>query len=332
MTEAAVERFQAHEGLVADGIVGDATSGELARFVAKAPERSQVRDAGSGGHGAEPEQGAEGPSPGVAGGPTTVDEATPGSNPGHDRPRLPVWLAWSVVGATWAGALALAMPRRRRPDDWGDDDSLFQVRILGRGGQGVVTSAGLLSAAAFADGRHGQALPTFGFEGIGAAVSFCRIGDRPIRAREPIGRPDGVIVMDPTVLHQVDLLQWLGPDGYLLINSSRSLEELGLGELATALRPERRLTIPAVDLSRGELGRPVPNAALLGGFAALCGAVSLASVASAIRERFPGQEGDQNVAVAQAAFEYVEAEVRGLPARNGHRPISILDKVASVAG
>jgi pyruvate ferredoxin oxidoreductase gamma subunit len=334
-TQAAVERFQAREDLAADGVVGQATSVALVRFADDSPERSQVRSTRSNQPEGQPEPAAAGPSPASGGERTKIDPARQ-SALGQPPPKLPVWLAWSVVGAAWAGALALAVARRtRRRADGSDGASLFQVRILGRGGQGVVTAAELLSAAAFADGRHGQALPTFGFEGIGAAVSFCRIADRPIRAREPIGRPDGVIVMDPTVLHQVDLLSWLGPDGYLLINSSRSLEELGLGEVNTALRPERRLTIPAVDLSRQELGHPLPNAALLGGFAALCGAVSLASVASAIGERFSGPAGDENVAVAQAAFEYVEAEVRGQPATNGHRRhrrISILPKMESVGG
>jgi pyruvate ferredoxin oxidoreductase gamma subunit len=333
LTEAAVERFQAHQGLAEDGIVGVATSGKLDRLVAASPERSRQRETGSEGTGAPSEPQAEARTPASGAGPTTVDQATSNSSPNHRQPKLPLWLAWSAVGAAWGGALALAVVRRgKRPAGERDDASLFQVRVLGRGGQGVVTAAELLSAAAFADGRHGQALPTFGFEGMGAAVSFCRIGARPIRAREPIGRPDGVIVMDPTVLHQVDLLTWLGPEGYVLIDSSRTLEELGLGELVSGLQPERRLTIPASDLTRVELGRSLPNAALMGGFAALCGVVSLASVASAIRERFPGQLGDDNVAAAQAAFEYVDAEVRGLPARNGRRPIPILQKLESVGG
>ena len=83
---------------------------------------------------------------------------------------------------------------------------MFQVRIHGRGGQGVVTAAELLSVAAFEEGRYAQAFPTFGSERTGApVVSFCRIDDRPIRVREPIVEPDALIVQDPTLLHQVDL-------------------------------------------------------------------------------------------------------------------------------
>ena len=186
---------------------------------------------------------------------------------------------------------------------------MFEVRIHGRGGQGAVTAAEMLSVAAFIEGRHAQAFPSFGSERSGAPVlSFCRIDDREIRVREPISRPDALIVQDPTLLHQVDVFGGLKADGYVLINSTRSFEELGLGELLDRFRPERLLTVPATDIAREHLGRPLPNAVLLGGFAAQTELISMESVAKAIRQRFPGPIGDRNVAAAEAAFEHVTAE------------------------
>jgi pyruvate ferredoxin oxidoreductase gamma subunit len=188
---------------------------------------------------------------------------------------------------------------------------VFAVRIHGRGGQGVVTAAELLSVAAFMEGRHAQAFPTFGSERSGApVVSFCRFDDRPIRAREPIAEPDALLVQDPTLLHQVDLFAGLGADGYVLINTTRSLEALGISELADRLRAERLLTVPASELAREHVGRPLPNAALLGGFSALTGLLSIGSVAEAIRQRFGARVGEQNVAAAEAAFAHVEAQLR----------------------
>jgi pyruvate ferredoxin oxidoreductase gamma subunit len=187
---------------------------------------------------------------------------------------------------------------------------VYQVRIHGRGGQGVVTAAELLSVAAFMEGRHAQAFPTFGSERTGApVVSFCRIDERPIRAREPIAEPDALIIQDPTLLHQVDLFDGLDPDGWILINSSRSFAELGIAELLERFSPRRLLTVPATELAREHLGRPLPNAVLLGGFAALSGLISLESVSAAIRERFPGKLGDGNIAAAEAAFAYVSGEI-----------------------
>jgi pyruvate ferredoxin oxidoreductase gamma subunit len=192
---------------------------------------------------------------------------------------------------------------------------MFQVRIHGRGGQGVVTAAEMLSIAAFEEGKNAQAFPTFGSERTGAPVtSFCRIDEHPIRVREPVSEPDALIVQDPTLLHQVDLFDGLSDDAYVLINSSRSFDELGLGEFSTRFRNERLLTVPATEIAREHLGRPLPNAVLLGGFSALAGIVSLDSVAAAIREKFKGSVAEKNIKAAEKAFEWVQREMKE-PAR-----------------
>lgn len=187
---------------------------------------------------------------------------------------------------------------------------MFETRIHGRGGQGVVTAAEMLSVAAFAEGRHAQAFPTFGSERTGSpVVSFCRIDDAPIRIHEPIVRPDALIVQDPTLLHQVALFDGVGAETFLLLNTSRSFAQLGLDELVAGLRPERVCSLPATEIARAAMGRPLPNTALLGGFAALTGVVSLASVVKAIRGAFAPAVAEGNVAAAQAAYVRVLEEV-----------------------
>ncbi|WIY00474.1 2-oxoacid:acceptor oxidoreductase family protein [Amycolatopsis mongoliensis] len=187
--------------------------------------------------------------------------------------------------------------------------STTEVRIHGRGGQGVVTAAELLSVAAFTEGRHAQAFPSFGSERTGApVVSFCRIADRVIRTREPIVRPDALIIQDATLLHQVNVFEGLKPEGYLLVNSAHSFEELGLGEFVRGFRREQLLVVPATEFALEHLGRPMPNAALLGGFAALTGVVELRSVITAISGRFSGAKADGNIAAATAAYGFVRAE------------------------
>ena len=188
---------------------------------------------------------------------------------------------------------------------------MFQVRIHGRGGQGVVTAAELLSVAAFREGRHAQAFPSFGSERMGApVVAFCRIDDRPIRLREPILAPDALIIQDPTLLHQVDVFAGLLTDGFVLINTTRSFEELGVGEFLARFRREHLYTVPATELALKHVGRPLPNAALLGGFAAVSGRVSLESVNAAIREKFPTRVAEANAAAASAAHAYVTQKMR----------------------
>jgi len=188
---------------------------------------------------------------------------------------------------------------------------MFQVRIHGRGGQGVVTGAEMLSIAAFLGGKHAQAVPSFGSERTGApVVAFCRLDNRPIRLREPILAPDALIIQDPTLLHQVDVFGGLTPDGYILINTSRSFEELGLEDFAAGFRPERLRTVPATEFALKHVGRPLPNAALLGGFAAVTQQISLESVGAAIREKFPTKVADANIAAAAEAFAFVTQQMQ----------------------
>jgi len=190
---------------------------------------------------------------------------------------------------------------------------MFQIRIHGRGGQGVVTGAEMLSIAAFEQGRHAQAFPSFGSERTGApVVAFCRIAEREIRLREPVMAPDALIIQDPTLLHQVDVFQGLKPEGYVLINSARSFDELGVGEFVQRFRRERLCNVPAGEIAKAHLGRPLPNAALLGGFAAISGLITLDAVAKAIRDKFSGRVADANIAAASEAFEYVRKEIQEL--------------------
>lgn len=190
---------------------------------------------------------------------------------------------------------------------------MLQVRFHGRGGQGVVTAAEMLSIAAFEQGRHAMAFPSFGSERTGApVVAFCRIDDREIRLREPILTPDVLIIQDPTLLHQVDVFQGLQPDGYVLINSTRSFDELGVGDIARKFRHERLTNVPATEIAIKHLGRPVANAVLLGGFAALSGLITLEAVSHAIRDKFSGKIAEGNVAAAAEAYEYIKNELQEL--------------------
>ena len=190
---------------------------------------------------------------------------------------------------------------------------MFEVRIHGRGGQGVVTAAEMLSVAAFEEGRHAQAFPSFGSERTGApVVAFCRIADKEIRLREPVMQPDAVIIQDPTLLHQIDVFDGLKADGYVLLNSRHSFEQLGLSELLKGRNAARFCTLPATELGLKHVGRPIPNVPLLAGFAALSGIIRLESVILAINEKFSGKVAAGNIAAAEEAYLLVQAKMKEL--------------------
>ena len=175
---------------------------------------------------------------------------------------------------------------------------MFQTRFHGRGGQGVVTAAELLSVAAFDQGKHSQALPSFGSERTGApVVAYCRIDDRAIRSHDPVTSPDAVVVQDPTLLHLSGVLDDIAVGGVVIVNSTRTPDELGLDNLAA-----RVVTVPATDLARQRLGRPLPNTCLLGALAGLTGVVDLSALQVAMLERFAGEAGDLNALLAADGY------------------------------
>lgn len=192
---------------------------------------------------------------------------------------------------------------------------MVEIRIHGRGGQGVVTASDLVAMAAFAEGRHAQAFPSFGSERTGApVVAYCRVREEEIRTREPVLEPDLLIVQDPTLLGIIDVFSGLNPQGYVLINSSKRSAELGLTERQESMPKGHFMTIPAADIARKHTGRTVPNAVLLGAAAALTGLYKMESVNHAIMERFPGKVGEMNVAAAQEAYELVNSKREALHA------------------
>ncbi len=189
---------------------------------------------------------------------------------------------------------------------------MFQIRIHGRGGQGVVTAAEMLALAGFMEGHKAQAFPSFGSERTGApVVAFARLSSQEIRLREPVLEPDVVLIQDRTLLDSVDVFGGLKPEGYVLINSSQSVEALGLEDLAHRLPAGHVLTVPATRFALEKIGRPLPGAGMLAGFAAMTGMMKLESVQAAYNEKFSGRVAQANAEVAALAYESIIRQLGG---------------------
>lgn len=177
---------------------------------------------------------------------------------------------------------------------------MIEVRLHGRGGQGVVTAAELLAVAAFEDGKVAQAFPSFGSERMGAPVeSFVKISDNTIRSRSQITNPDYIIVQDQTLIGVVDVLRGLKDSGLAIINTERKPSELNLQTKA------KIITVPANKIATEVIGRPIPNTTLMGAFAAATGLIKLESIERCIKERFHGEIGEKNAKAAETAYDYV---------------------------
>ncbi len=190
---------------------------------------------------------------------------------------------------------------------------MYEIRFHGRGGQGVVTAAELLSIAAFHEGKHAQAFPSFGSERMGAPVAaFCRIDDKEIRSREPIATPDALIIQDSSLTRQPDLLTGLKSTKIVLVNTRLTLDELRAEQLKLKVGKQRILCIPATEIAVELLKRNVPNVIMLAAFCAITEIVQLASLEQAVKEKFPAKIADLNIQAARRAQQLVQTQVAAL--------------------
>lgn len=182
---------------------------------------------------------------------------------------------------------------------------LLEIRWHGRGGLGAVTSAELVARAAINEGKYAQSFPSFGPERRGAPViAFLRISNEFIRTRTPIDEPDVVLVLDPGLLHAVDVTSGLKKSGKIVINSRKSPAELK-SEFGY------KWPVAAVDatkIARETIGMPITNTAMIGALLRVTEAVKLGSVVDQLHERFGGRAAGNIEAMKRAYKETVIEE------------------------
>ena len=173
---------------------------------------------------------------------------------------------------------------------------MIELRIHGRGGQGAVIASKVLASALFYEDKFVQAFPAFGVERRGApVVAFARVDDKPIRLRTNIYNPDHIVVLDPTLLEQVNVKEGLKEGGWILINTDKDPGDI---------KNVEGFKIATVDANRiavtnrlGSPANPIVNTAILGAVAKTLGIVGLKSIEKAILENVPvNQERNANAA------------------------------------
>ena len=179
---------------------------------------------------------------------------------------------------------------------------MLEIRWHGRGGQGAVTSVEMLALAAIGEGKYAQGFPSFGPERRGAPVAaFNRIDDKQIKVRSAIYHPDAVVVLDSSLVALVNVTEGLKPDGTLIVNTSKSPEELKKG-----LNFKGRVaTVDASKIAWEELGVPITNTTMLGALIKALKIVKLDSVKDPIEHRF-GRIAGKNLAALKRAYEEVK--------------------------
>lgn len=198
---------------------------------------------------------------------------------------------------------------------------MIEIRWHGRGGQGVVTAARLLAEAAMEAGYFIQAFPDYGPERSGAPIrAFTRLSRSPISIHSQVQTPDMVIVLDDTLLGNPSLLEGLKPEGWLVVNSARSPEQV---RQQAGGYSGRLALLDATRIALEVLKRNLPNTPLLGALARLTGLFPLEDLTRHVRHHLAAKFGEEvvraNLEAVRRGFEEVWID----PGRimSGERPI-----------
>jgi len=156
-----------------------------------------------------------------------------------------------------------------------------QIRIHGRGGQGVVTAAEIIAIAAFHEGYYSQAFPHFGVERSGAPIrSYARLDKQPILTREQVSSPDILIIQDHTLLDEPEVAEGVKKDTLIIINAPRGYQS------SVRLASKNIHYTPATEIALEIIGKNIVNTIILGALAKKIDLISLDSLKQAIKEKF----------------------------------------------
>lgn len=170
-----------------------------------------------------------------------------------------------------------------------------EIRLHGRGGQGVVKASQIVVRAAVAGGKNGQFIPFFGVERKGSPVfGYLRISEEPIRRKMQVYEPEILVIMDDSLVGLPATYAGLKDGGIVVINSTKSAEELQVPQQAGEVA-----IVDASGIAEELIGRNIPNTSMLGAFAKASGLVDKEVLFKEIETSF----GTVNRQAAERAYE-----------------------------
>lgn len=186
---------------------------------------------------------------------------------------------------------------------------IIEIRWHGRGGQGAITAAKIVANAAFISGYKGVVMaPTFGTERRGAPVfTSLKISKEKIYDLSPITTPDMVVVLDHTLLDEVNVAAGLKEHGLVVLNAPKPASEYSFAGMIVAVSDVTKHAV--------EAGLPpgVVNSGIIGAFSKASGLVDIDVLVQAIKKEFVGKKPEKNGDAAKIAYEHTEiSEIKEL--------------------
>lgn len=169
-----------------------------------------------------------------------------------------------------------------------------EIRLHGRGGQGVVKASQIVVKAAVDGGLYGQFIPFFGVERKGSPVyGFLRLDRKEIRRKMQVYEPDVVVIFDDTLVGMPETYAGLKENSSVIVNTKKPLDKLNIPDCAGIVA-----AVDATGISEALFGKNLPNTAMLGAFARVVGLFDKTLLFAEIEKTFD----EKNREAAETAF------------------------------
>ena len=187
---------------------------------------------------------------------------------------------------------------------------MTEIRWHGRGGQGAVTAAKMVAEVALGQKKYFQAFPEYGPERAGAPiVAFTRISDAPIQIYSGIEHPDIVVVLDPSLLSIVNVMEGTSADAVLIVNTDLAPRQL---RTKYGIKEGKLYAVAATRIATETIGRAIPNTPMVGALVRATGLFPLDDVVEFMREdfghKFSPRVVEGNIQALTRAYEEVQGE------------------------
>ena len=190
---------------------------------------------------------------------------------------------------------------------------MIEIRWHGRGGQGTKSAVLWFADIVFKKGKYVQGFPEYGPERTGAPLTaYNRLSDRKIKIHSNIYNPDYIVIVDET---QIDnsVIKGIKENTIIIANSEKVLDEIySKMDKLTEKQKNNIICIPAIRISRKNLGNVFPNIPMLTGLIYILKLYEknefLKEIEEKLREGFSDREElvKGNLNVAKETWEYLE--------------------------
>lgn len=186
---------------------------------------------------------------------------------------------------------------------------MLELKFFGRAGQGGKTAAELIADAALDEGKFTQSFPEYGPEREGAPVkAFVRIDDKPVRLHCSIKNADIVVVIDPTLLECLNVIDGLKENGLLVVNTPKTPKDI-----REQIKYKGKIfTVDGTKISMEVFGINFPNMPILGALIKAREIVKMKSLENQITCKFFKKIGEEktkkNIELVNRAYEEVKTD------------------------